>query len=314
MPFNYKKIIKDGQTRECLLHALDWVPDRLMVQMQYRVKTGRKLNLSNPQRFTEKLCWYKLFYRDPLMAQCVDKALVRDYVAKCNLDHTLNKVFGIYDSPDEIDFDTLPEQFVLKDTLGGGNNEVIVCPNKEAIDISYVKRRMAGWVKSGRHRKHPGREWFYDTPDSSRILVEELLMPPDQSLGIVDYKFFFFNGHARYLYVMADRRVGSGGQLGIFEVDGFRKTVNERADESPLVLEIPEPGDFDEMYEVARRLAAPFPHARVDLYYLGEGDIRFGELTFCDGSGYFPYSPDSFDFLMGDEFCLPEKRSGNTWR
>lgn len=116
---DYKKIIKSRKLRVRIMQALSFVPDKMMLKMQYRIKTGRKLNLRDPQRYTEKLQWYKLYYRDPLMAQCVDKYEVRKYVEECGLGSILNKCYGVYSSPDEIDFRKLPDSFVLKDTLGG---------------------------------------------------------------------------------------------------------------------------------------------------------------------------------------------------
>lgn len=110
---------------------MSFVPDKWMVSLQYKIKTGRKLNLKNPQRFTEKLQWYKIFYRDPMMKQCVDKYEVRKYVEKCGLASILNECYGVYNSPDEIDFFNMPNSFVLKDTLGGGGNSVILVPDKK---------------------------------------------------------------------------------------------------------------------------------------------------------------------------------------
>ena len=314
MPFDYKSVIKSRKTRQRMLRFFDWVPDRVVVPMQYRIKLGRLPDLRNPRRFTEKLCWYKLNWRDHLMRQCVDKIAVRDYVRDCGLERILTPLLGVYDDPAEIDINALPSKFVLKDSLGGGNNEVIVCADKKAIDWKRACEQMREWVRPRRHRKHPGREWFYDTPGSSRIICEEYLEADRKDIGLVDYKFFCFqNGNVvNYLNVTADRKPGQGGQFGIFKVEGFRKTPNLRKDEKPLVLHIPEPPHYDEMIEVAKRLSRPFPHARVDLYDLGDcGGVRFGEITFCDGSGYFPYEPDEFDFEIGKDFIIPNEVQQN---
>ena len=114
---DYKKIIKSRAVRIKIMQAMSFIPDKWMVSLQYKIKTGRKLNLKNPQRFTEKLQWYKVYYRDPIMKQCVDKYEVRKYVEECGLGSILNECYGVYSSPDEIDFGKLPDSFVLKDTL-----------------------------------------------------------------------------------------------------------------------------------------------------------------------------------------------------
>ena len=140
--FDYKKLIKSRALRVKLLHLLDWVPDAVMLRIQYFIKTGRILHLKNPKRYTEKLQWYKLYYRDPLMAQCVDKYEVRKYVEKCGLGHILNECYGVFDRADDVNFDKLPNSFVLKDTLGSGGNDVIIVKDKSQTDISTIQTQL----------------------------------------------------------------------------------------------------------------------------------------------------------------------------
>lgn len=305
----YKKVIRNQQTRRLILRLLDFVPDEQMVKLQYRIKFKRQLDLKNPQRFTEKLCWYKLNWRDPLMKQCSDKITARDYVRNCGLEHILTPLIGVYDNPTQINFNALPNKFVLKDSLGGGNNEVIVCTDKESIDWESACLQMQEWVRPERHRKHPGREWFYDTSRPSRIICEEYLEPDMPDIGLVDYKFYCFQyGNViNYLFVGVDRVPGNGVQLGIYKADGFKKTTNQRADERPLTAKVPKPPHYEEMIDIAKKLSGPFPHARVDLYDLGRnGGVRFGEITFCASSGYSLFDPDEFDFEIGKDFIIPD--------
>ena len=126
---NYKRIIKNQKTRFKILKLLDFVPDKVMLKMQYRIKTGRKLNLKNPNRYTEKIQWYKLNYRNPLMKQCVDKYAVREYVTKKGLEYILNDLYAVYDNIDDINIDKFPEKFVIKTTNSCGTN--IFCKNKK---------------------------------------------------------------------------------------------------------------------------------------------------------------------------------------
>ena len=117
MMIDYKKILKNQKVRFRILNLLSWIPDKTMVKLQYRIKLGRKLNLKNPERFTEKLQWYKLYYRDPIMHQCVDKYEVRKYVESKGLKNILNELYGVYDGPEEINFEKLPKKFVIKTTI-----------------------------------------------------------------------------------------------------------------------------------------------------------------------------------------------------
>ena len=137
--FDYKKILKNRTLRLKILSFFSFIPDRLMVAVQYRIKTGKKLNLEHPKRYSEKLQWYKLFYRDALMGICVDKYEVRKYVAECGFENNLLPLIGIYDNADEVDFVKLPQKFVAKDTLGGGGNAVIICKDKTKIDENVLR-------------------------------------------------------------------------------------------------------------------------------------------------------------------------------
>ena len=127
---NYKKIIKSQNLRFKILNCFSWVPDKLMVKIQYKIKTGRKLNLNNPTRFTEKLQWYKLYYRNQVMHKCVDKYEVREYVKSKKLEKILNELYGVYDKPEEIDFEKLPKKFVVKTSAGSGGQNVFICNDK----------------------------------------------------------------------------------------------------------------------------------------------------------------------------------------
>ncbi|WP_418667975.1 ATP-grasp fold amidoligase family protein [Allofournierella sp.] len=301
---DYKKIVKSRQARVKIMRALSFIPDKTMLKLQYRIKMGRKLNLDNPQRYTEKLQWYKLNYRDPLMAQCVDKYEVRKYVTEKGYASILNELYGVYDDPKEIDFDELPNQFVLKDTLGGGGNSVIICRDKSSLNILETVEKMAQWIKSTAG-KHPGREWVYDQ-GKNRIIVEKYIPSDPATGGLIDYKFFCFNGKAAYVYGIADRKMGQKAGFGIYTPE-FELLPYTRLDEKPLERTIEKPANYAKLLTCAETLAAPFPHARIDLYDQ-DGQILFGEITFFDGSGYMKFGPDEFDFLMGKAFKLPKAR------
>lgn len=290
---DYKKIIKNQNMRFKILKLLNFIPDKTMVKLQYRIKTGRKLNLKNPQRYTEKLQWYKLNYRDPLMTKCADKYTVREYVESKGLGHILNELYGVYDSVEEIDFDKLPNKFVLKTTNDSHTN--IFCEDKSKADIDKIKEELDGFMNS-RNGKSPGREWAYD--NSKRRIICEKYLDKDSKGEFFDYKFFCFNGEPYYINVVTDSRQ----KLSIYDIDG-KKTKYRRSDIEPLTEDVKMPDNFEEMKKVAKKLSEDFPHVRVDLYDIN-GKIIFGELTFYGSSGYMQFEPEEFDFILGKYFII----------
>lgn len=297
---NYKDLIKSRSLRLKILRLLSFVPDKMMLKIQYRIKTGNKLNLEKPQRFTEKLQWYKLYYKDPLMVQCVDKYDVRDYVKSKGLENILIPCYGVYDSPEEIEWDNLPNRFVMKDTLGGGGNAVIIVKDKASADLQELKKRAAEWVATDAHKPDAGREWPYYSGKKHRIIIEQLL-EADERHGLLDYKFFCFEGKTEFLYVMGDRKVGEKVKVRLLDREFNRLPVLRVGDAD--LGEVEKPNNFSQMLMIAQKLSEDFPHTRVDLYNI-DGRILFGELTFYNASGYMKYEPDEFDYDIGNKFKL----------
>lgn len=149
---NEYKNIKSTEVRNKILNLLWFVPDSVMLKLQYRIKLKRKLNLKNPKRYTEKIQWYKMYYRNPLMHKCVDKYLVRDYVKEKGLENILVKLYGKYDSIHDVDFDKLPQRFVMKTTHGGGGLNAIVCNDKNKLDFNAISTKLGSGDKSFRAR------------------------------------------------------------------------------------------------------------------------------------------------------------------
>lgn len=303
---SYKDIIKSRKMRLAILKCFSFIPDKSMIKLQYRIKLHRKLDLVNPRRFTEKLQWYKIYYRDLLMQQCVDKYEVRKYVEECGLSEILIPIVGVYDDVRDIKIEELPEQFVAKDTLGGGGNSVIICNNKENLKEDFLSI-LNKWTHSSTSYRQGGREWVYGGR-KHRIILEQLLPSKAEDGGLIDYKFFCFNGKPEYLYVLADRKVGDKAGLGVFKADTYEKFNVVRCDEKPLERVVEKPQVYDKMYEIAQILSRPFPESRIDLYCI-DNKVYFGEITFFDGSGYMKFDPDEFDFTMGDKFILPERNN-----
>ncbi len=296
---NTKKTVRS--VKLAILRALAFIPDKPMLKMQYRIKTGRRLDLKDPKRFTEKLQWYKLYHKDPEMVRCVDKYDVRDYVTEKGLGETLIPCLGIYDSADQIDWDALPESFVMKDTLGSGGNSVVIVRDKGREDLKALSRTAAAWTAIDPHVRDGGREWPYYSGKAHRILFEKYIESSEDRGGLLDYKFFCFNGRVEFLFVTGDRRVGQSVSLTFFDRDFKQLPVKRVGDK--LLEGIKRPANFDRMVAVAERLSEGFPHVRVDLYDQDDV-IRFGELTFYNASGYMKYEPDEFDLEAGEKFLL----------
>lgn len=285
-----------------IMTYLSWIPDSIMLPLQYWIQTGRKLNLKSPKRFTEKLQLYKMKYRNPDMLRCTDKYEVRKYIEEKGFGKYLIPLIGVYNAVDEIDFKALPNQFVAKTTDGGGGNQVLVCRDKHTLTEEAFKERLNTWMAARKVTKTAGREWAYENNFPRRIIIEKLIGADEGVKDLIDYKFFCFSGKVSYIYGLSDRRVGESVRLGVYDKD-FNKLDVSRNDERPQETPLPKPLNFDMMMNVAEKLSQGFPHVRVDLYNV-EGNIYFGELTFYDGSGYMTFNPDSFDEEMGRDFDI----------
>ena len=298
---DYKKLLKNQNTRFKILNMLSWVPDKTMVKLQYRIKTGRKLNLKNPQRFTEKLQWYKLYYRNPLMHQCVDKYEVRKYIESKGLESILNELYGLYSTPEEIDFDSLPNKFVVKTTSGSGGQNVFICEDKDKLDTEELKNKLKYWLKLN-PKKSFGREWAYEGTNN-RIIIEKYLEGNDDNLsGVNHYKLFCYNGKVEYIVLDGDRYIKHKRNF----YDKNWNYIDIQSDCDKLGDTIKKPKMLNEMIKTAEQIAGEFPFVRVDLYCI-KNKIYFGEMTFYPWTGYVQYDPDSFDYDLGKDFELRKK-------
>ena len=296
---DYKKYVSTQEARFRILRVLSFVPDRIMLSLQYRVKLGRWPDLKHPNRFTEKLQVYKMKYRNPLMAVCVDKYAVREYVEQCGLGSILNDLLGVYDSPQELNFEMLPHQFVLKTTDGGGGNNVLLVKDKSRLDEHQARQVLNSWMNV--KDVNPGREWAYTQMRKSRIIAERYLKDSNRKDGSIDdYKFLCYGGKFHYLWVDKDRY--SNHHRGFWDQD-LHFLHGVESDHPTFVNPPALPENITEMIGIAEKLSNPFPFARVDLYNI-MGKILFGEITFYPWSGYVQFNPDAFDFDLGEYFDL----------
>ena len=297
---DYKKIFRSQKLRFTILNLLSWVPDKTMIKIQYRIKLGRKLNLKNPQRFTEKLQWYKLYYRNPIMHKCVDKYEVREYVKSKGFENILNELYGVFDKPNDIVFEKLPNKFVVKTTAGSGGQNIFVCSNKNELDKEELIKTLNYWLKLN-PKKSFGREWAYEGTNN-RIIIEKYLEGNDEGLsGINDFKFFCFNGKVEYIVFDGDRFVKHKRNF----YDREWNYIDVQTDCDKLGNTIKKPKMLMQMIDVAEKLSNKIPFVRVDLYCINN-KIYFGEMTFYPWTGYVQYKPDSFDYIISKNWIVGE--------
>lgn len=297
----YKKIIKSQKARIKILSLLRFIPDKTMLEIQYKIKTGRKLNLKNPEKFTEKIQWYKLYYKEPIFPKCVDKYDVREYVENKGLGNTLNELYGVFDKVEDINIEKLPNKFVMKTTNGGGGLNVFVCKDKEKFDYDEKKKLIYKSLKTKTYSS--GREWPYDKI-KPRIIIEKFIEHNANERSLMDYKFYCFNGKPEFLLLINGRE--DVKKKSLYDMD-FNCLEYKYADYD-RIENLTKPENFDEMIKIATKLSEDFPFVRVDLYN-SNGKIIFGELTFYPASGYLEkINPKGFDDMLGKKFKLPEKK------
>lgn len=293
----YKKIIRNQETRFKILQILNFIPDKFMVKLQYLIKTGRKLDLKKKERFTEKIQWYKLFYRNPLMTKCVDKYSVREFIKEKGLEEILIPLLGVYEKGKDINFKELPQKFVLKTTNGSHTN--ILCKDKSKLNQIEIKEKLNFWMERSKKSK-AGREWAYYDVDPKIICEEYLEDESNKYEAINDYKFICFNGKVEVIYVDLDRT--NHQRRNFYDINW--NIIDVTSDHPNYDERVLKPKKLKKMIEIAEILSKDFPQVRVDLYNLN-GKIYFGELTFYMLSGYVTFKPDSFDYKLGKKFKIP---------
>lgn len=272
--------------------------DEDYVKARYRNIFGKEANLLNPETFNEKIIWTMLNYRNPLYELCSDKLNVRKYITLKGLGGHLTDLYQQYDSVDDIDFEQLPNQFVIKTTHASGG--VCVIPNKNLIDKSTVIQILKESMSKNLYKS--SREWQYKNI-KPRIMAEELIKSPSGE-PLKDYKFYCFNGTPRFIHVSSG--IGSGD---LYEMDFYDTDWNllEAQREGRLKSKgIKKPHHFDEMMTIAKTLSQDFPHVRVDLFSSGK-KIYIGELTFTTAAGGGRFTDDKWDYEFGKYFTLPDE-------
>lgn len=270
---------------------LNWMSDEKYLSIAYRINMGKRLNLTNPQTYNEKIQWLKLHDRREIYTKMVDKYEAKKYVSDRIGSEYIIPSLGIWDSFDEINFDSLPTQFVLKCTHDSGG--IVICKDKRRLDIDKAKRILNDCMR--RNYYWVEREWPYKNV-KPRILAEEFM--EDKATGeLRDYKFFTFDGKVKALFVASDRQNPNEET----KFDFFDENYNhlEILNGHPNSISYPaKPLQFEKMKVLAETLSVDIPHLRVDFYEVN-GQVYFGELTFSHWSGMVPFNPPKWDNIFG---------------
>ena len=282
-----------------LLHYGGWLPDSIYLKWLYRQIMGRKLNLENPQTFSEKLQWLKLFNREPGYTNMVDKYAVKDYVAGIIGEEYIIPTLGVWDKIEDIEWDNLPAQFVLKTTHGGGGSGVVICRDKSSFNREEAIRRLRSSMHSDIYKAL--REWPYKNVPK-RIIAEQIIgNEATIDFDLRDYKFFCFNGRVKFFKIDFDRF--KEHHANYYDTNGSLLPFGEVSCPPRPEKRLTIPSLLPKMVELAERISVGHPFMRVDLYLYNES-IYFGEITFFPAGGMGRFSPEVWDKTIGDYLDL----------
>ena len=273
------------------------IADEILIRKRFKERVGREVDLYNPIKYNDKLQWLKLNWRDPIATQCADKYAVREFVTERIGAQYLNELIAVYETVNDIDFEQLPNRFVLKVTHGSGFN--LICKDKQEINWKEEVKKLKRWQNSNYHLYN--REWVYKNI-SPRIICEKYL-EQDDGTELKDLRFFCFNGEPKYIGVDFDIIDKTKTRRNIYDLEWNLLDV-EISYPNELSKRVSKPEKLSEMIEISRELSSGFPHARVDLYYVNNR-IIFGEITFFHQSGFGRIKPEEFEVEMGNWLELP---------
>ncbi len=284
--FIYRQLLKYG----------GFIPDKAYLSIQYWLYMKSCINWKSPATFTEKIQWLKINRREDILHKLVDKYEVKEYVASIIGEEYIIPTYGVWNDAKDIDFDALPDKFVLKCTHS--SHASVICKDKSKLDIKAAIEILNSGLKTSPYKKY--REWAYKDVEP-RIIAEEFM----ENVGdddLTDYKFYCFGGHAEYCQVIKDRSANES-------IDFFDRNwqlqefigLNPKAIHSSEAIRSPK--EYTKMLEIADRLSQGFPFVRIDLYDVN-GKIYFGEITFYPGAGMGAFTPECWNKKLGDRINL----------
>ena len=273
-----------------ILHLL---PDKAYLKLRFRVKLHKKLDLKNPKTFNEKLQWLKLYNRNPEYTKMVDKYEVKNYVADIIGEEYIIPTFGIYDKFEDINFDRLPKQFVIKCTHDSGG--IVICRDKDKLNIEEAKNKIEKSLKNNYF--YHGREWPYKSV-KPRIIIEKYMFDKNFE-ELKDYKLFTFNGIPKIILVCSER---SKELKETWFNDKFEK-LDLMEGGHGVDSNLNRPRKLKEMIKLSEELSHNIPFVRVDFYEIGDR-VYFGEMTFYPASGFEDFNPEKWNDIMGNFITL----------
>lgn len=283
--------------------VLKLIPDKYYLKKWYKFNTGKELDLENPQTFSEKLQWLKMYNlrnKNPLYTLMVDKYGVKNYVSeKLGKEYVIPVVGGPWEHFSDINFDELPEQFVLKVTHDSGGT--VICRDKSAFDRNKARNKLEYSLKHNYF--YYGREWQYK--NVKPMIFAEKYMEDKDSIELRDYKFYCFNGQPKFLYISQGLEDHSTARINFVDLS-WNKTVFQRTDYVEFDVLPEKPKHFEKMIEFSERLAGDIPFVRIDFYEINN-ELYFGEITFFPGGGMVELKPPEWDKILGDYIELPDK-------
>lgn len=300
---NIKEVIKNNDFGRLLVEKrksyiykkmANNVSDYDFIVSKYKETTGRDLNLVKPERYTEKLQWLKLFWRDDRATICANKYTVKKYLCDLGYEHLLNDTIAYYEEIDEMNIDEFPNCFVLKGTHGSGWN--LIVKDKNRINWPIWKKIMKLWLKQD--LSWYGREWVYRNQPHG-IIIEKYL--EDDSGELRDYKIICSYG--KPLFMQIDENRSTNHKRIYIDEKGEPIPMDDNQESKHPNVVFGE--NQKEMFKIAKDLSKPFPYVRVDFYEC-QNKIYFGELTFFGASGFFSFEPDKWDFIWGEKIQLPK--------
>lgn len=274
---------------------LRFLSDKNYLKIKYRLEMGKKLNLDNPQTFNEKLQWLKLYDRKEIYTTMVDKYEAKKYVADIIGEEYIIPTLGIYDKFDDIDFDSLPSQFVMKCTHDSGG--IVICKDKNIFDKEQAKKKINKHLKRNFYKNF--REWPYKNV-KPRIIIEEFI-----GENLMDYRIYCFNGKARYIYMYANYQSNCDKPepkyCNIYDINWKLQEFHQKSIQ--INEKYNKPKQLEKMQEIAEKLSKNTKFLRVD-FYLEKEKILFGEMTFFPGAGFSKFYPEKYDNKLGEQLKI----------
>ena len=280
-------------------NLFNFIGDKTFLKLKYKILMNRSLDLKSPTTFNEKLQWLKLYDRNPKYTKMVDKFDAKEYVSEIIGEQYIIPTIGIYGKFEDIDFEVLPEKFVIKCTHDSGG--VVICKNKKQFDIVAARKKINKSLRKNYY--YSCREWPYKNI-KPRIIIEQLIEVNGLSNeDLMDYKFMCFNGKVECSFVCTNRYSKEGLNVTFFDKEWQRMPFERHypADEN----NINKPENYELMIQLAEKLSMDIPFVRVDFYEVN-GKIYFGELTFFPGSGMEEFTPEEWDYKLGLMLKLPK--------